>query len=82
MHAVGVELDFVQPVVAVRRRVDQLGELRRNRFRQSGAALRLPATAGSMRAGDRELRCGRTRREIPLYPSATARRAPTVKAAS
>jgi hypothetical protein len=36
MHAVAVELDFVQPVVAVRRRVDQLGELRHDPFWQSG----------------------------------------------
>jgi hypothetical protein len=30
MHAVAVELDFVEPVVAVRRCVDELGELRRD----------------------------------------------------
>jgi hypothetical protein len=29
MHAVAVELDYVQPLVAVRRGVDQLRELRR-----------------------------------------------------
>jgi hypothetical protein len=34
MHAVAVELDFVQPFVALRRRVDQPGELRRHPFRQ------------------------------------------------
>ena len=37
MHAVAVELDFVQPVVAVRRRLDQLRKLRRDAFRQKGA---------------------------------------------
>jgi hypothetical protein len=38
MHAVAVELDFVQPLVAFPRRVDQLGELRRDPFRQSRPA--------------------------------------------
>ncbi len=38
VHAVAVEFDFVQPVVAFRRRVDQLGELRRDPLRQSGRA--------------------------------------------
>jgi hypothetical protein len=28
MHAVAVELDFVEPLIAFRRRVDKLGELR------------------------------------------------------
>jgi hypothetical protein len=36
MHAIAVEFDFVQPSVAFRRRVDELGELRRDPFRQSG----------------------------------------------
>ena len=36
MHAVAVELDFVQPLVALRRRVDQLRQLRRDPLRQSG----------------------------------------------
>ena len=36
MHAVAVEFDFMQPVVAFRRRVDQLSELRRDPFRQRG----------------------------------------------
>ena len=36
MHAVAVELDFVQPVRAFRRRVDELGELRRDPLRQGG----------------------------------------------
>ena len=30
MHAVAVEFDFVQPLVALRRRIDQLRELRRD----------------------------------------------------
>jgi hypothetical protein len=36
MHAVAVELDFVQPRIAFRRRVDELGQLRPDPFRQSG----------------------------------------------
>jgi hypothetical protein len=28
MHAIAVELDFVQPLIAVRRRIDRLRELR------------------------------------------------------
>ena len=38
MHAVAVEFDFVQPLIAFRRRVDQLGVLRRDPFRQSRRA--------------------------------------------
>ena len=34
VHAVAVEFDLVQPLIAFRRRVDQLGELRRHPFRQ------------------------------------------------
>ena len=36
MQAIAVELDFVQPLAAFRRRVDQLRELRRDPLRQSG----------------------------------------------
>ena len=36
MHAVAVVFDFMQPLVAVRRRVDQLGELRPDPLRQRG----------------------------------------------
>ena len=35
-HAVAVELDFVQPLVAFRRRADQLGKLWLDPLRQSG----------------------------------------------
>jgi hypothetical protein len=38
MHAVAVIFDFVQPLVAIRRGVDQLRELRRDPLRQSGRA--------------------------------------------
>jgi len=38
MHAVAVEFDFMQPLIAFRRGVDQLGQLRRDRLRQSGRA--------------------------------------------
>ena len=34
MHAVAVEFDFVQPLIAVRRRVDELGKLRQYPLRQ------------------------------------------------
>jgi hypothetical protein len=34
VHAVAVELDLVQPLVAFRRRVDELGQLRRDPLRQ------------------------------------------------
>ena len=37
MHAVAVEFDFVQPLIALRRRVDELRELRRDPVRQSGS---------------------------------------------
>src|SRR5689334_11825833 len=43
MHAVTVEFDFVVRGVAVRRRVDQLCELRRDPFRQGGRFGALPA---------------------------------------
>jgi hypothetical protein len=36
MHAVAVELDFVEPRRAFRRRVDELSELRPDPFRQTG----------------------------------------------
>jgi hypothetical protein len=36
MHAVAVVFDFVEPLIAVRRRIDQLGELWRNPRRQTG----------------------------------------------
>jgi len=34
MHTVAVEFDFVDPAVAVRRRIDQLGKLRPYQLRQ------------------------------------------------
>jgi hypothetical protein len=43
MHAVAVVFDFVEPLVAVRRGVDQLRELRRNPVRQRGNVRALPA---------------------------------------
>ena len=36
MHAVAVEFDFVEPLIAFRPRIDELGELRRDPCRQSG----------------------------------------------
>jgi hypothetical protein len=37
MHAVAVEFDFVQPLGPVRRRVDELPQLRPDPLRQTGA---------------------------------------------
>ena len=48
MHAVAVEFDFVEPLVAVRRRVDKLGELRPDPLRQSR---RTGARAAHSRSG-------------------------------
>ena len=36
MHAVAVEIDFVQPLLAVGRRVNELRELRRDPVRAEG----------------------------------------------
>jgi hypothetical protein len=85
MHAVAVELDFVQPLISFRRGVDQPGELRGDPFRQAGADRRA--------AGVLSLAPCRKRRAVTMpahapldsasaYPSATLRRAPTVRAAS
>jgi len=38
VHAVAVEFDLVQPLIAFRRFVDELGQLRRNPFRRSRRA--------------------------------------------
>jgi len=38
MHAVAVELDFVQPVRPVWRRVDELGQLRPDPLRRTAAS--------------------------------------------
>ena len=53
MHAVTVELDFVQPLVAFRRRLDQLRELWRDPIRQRGRKMRRGrATVRAMTAGE------------------------------
>ena len=51
MHAVAVELDFMQPLIAFRRRVDQLRELRRDPFRQRGRLGAPPARYGARHDG-------------------------------
>ena len=64
MHTVAVEFDLVQPLVAFRRRVDKLGELRRDPFRKSRGARTAryrPRHAGS---GDRLLRRRRGQPEM------------------
>jgi hypothetical protein len=83
MHAIAVELDFVQPLRTFRRLVDKLGELWLDPLRQSGrSGARLarypPRHAGS---GER-LNCRRMRLRILAHPSATASRVPMVSAAS
>jgi hypothetical protein len=40
MDAVAVEFDFMEPGVAFRRRVDELGELRRDPSRSAAASVR------------------------------------------
>jgi hypothetical protein len=82
VHAVAVELDFVQPAGSGGRRVDELRELRPYPFRQRGRS-GAPGRYRSPHAGSGD-RCRRMRLRISTsaYPSATARRAPTVSAAS
>jgi hypothetical protein len=81
MHAVAVELDFVQPVRPIRRLVDELGELWLDPLRQTG---RSGARTGVLPAAlCRERRTMTVSAHAPpAYPSATARRALTVSAAS
>jgi hypothetical protein len=43
MHAIAVEFDFVEPLVAFGRGVDQLGELRLDPLRQSSRTGARPA---------------------------------------
>jgi hypothetical protein len=51
MHAVAVVFDFVQPLVADRRHVDQLRELRRNPLRERGGIIASLARYGTRHAG-------------------------------
>ena len=55
MHAIAFVFDFVEPLVAFRRRVDQLRQLRPNRLRQCGRvgapAARYPARNGDCIGG-------------------------------
>ena len=82
LHAVAVELDFVQPLGPVWRRVDEPGELRLDPIRRSGPG-GAPPRYGPRHAGRGErLRCQRMCLGILAYPSATARRAQMVSAAS
>ena len=43
MHAVAVEFDFVEPLIAVRRRVDELSQLRPDPLGQSSRTSAWPA---------------------------------------
>jgi hypothetical protein len=82
VHAIAVIFDFVEPLIAFGCGVDQLRELRQDPVRQgdrvAAAAGYRPRYAGK----EQGLWCRRIRREISAYPSAMARRAPTVRAAS
>jgi hypothetical protein len=51
MHAEAVIFDFVQPLVAVRRGVDELGVLRRDPFRHGGRIGPPPARYGARHDG-------------------------------
>jgi hypothetical protein len=62
MHAVAVIFDFVEPLVAVRRRIDQLRELRQDPLRQSGRA-------GAPCAIDRALAEAESDRDAGAYVS-------------
>jgi hypothetical protein len=66
MHAVAVEFDFVEPVVAVRRRVDQLGELRRDPLRQGGRFGVPPARYGARHDGGMGCLSGRRMRLLEV----------------
>jgi hypothetical protein len=59
MHAVAVIFDFVEPLIAIWRHVDQLGELRQDPLRQRGRIV-MSACYGSRHAGSVDrLRCRR-----------------------
>src|SRR5205823_5863161 len=58
MHAVAVEFDFVQPLVALRRRIDQLRELRRDPLRQGGRLGAPPPRYDARHGGDVERLAG------------------------
>ena len=51
VHAVAVEFDFVEPLIAFRCRVDELGELRPDPLRQSGLLGARPARYRPRHAG-------------------------------
>ena len=59
MHPVAVIFDFMEPLIAVRRGVDQLGELRRDPFGQRGRGNR--GAAGSHLTQDYEMLAERAR---------------------
>jgi hypothetical protein len=62
MHAVAVEFDFVEPLIAVRRRVDKLGQLRPDPLRQNGRV-----GARTARYRPRNAARGLLRRSMRLY---------------
>jgi len=59
MHAIAVVFDFVQPARSVRRRVDELGQLRPDPVRQGRRSSATPAGYGARHAGSGQgLLCG------------------------
>jgi hypothetical protein len=66
MHAVAVVFDFVEPLVAVRRRVDQLGQLRPDPFRQRGLIAAWPARYGARHGTGKERLSGSGMRLLEL----------------
>src|SRR5215472_16079390 len=65
-HTVAVIFDFVQPAVAVRRRVDQLRELRRDPWRERGRIGASPPRYGAGHGDEFERLSGRRLRLLEL----------------
>jgi hypothetical protein len=83
VHAVAVIFDFVEPLIAVRRRVDQLRELRQDPFRQSGRVGAPVCSTAPWRKRRAIVVPAHMSSDFPFaYASATVRRAPIVWAAS
>jgi hypothetical protein len=71
MHAVAVEFDFMQPGVAVRRRVDQLRELRTDPWWERGRVGAPTARYGVRHSGSKKPLPGRRMRLLETTISAT-----------
>ena len=71
VHPVAVVFDFVEPLVAIRRRVDQLRELRRDPLRERGRIGAPPPRYGERRGSGMRRLPGRRIRLLELVPSPT-----------